>query len=62
MQRFISLEPSRFARHLLYHSANNKQRQLSGKKKTFVKVNDLYAQLLTVQKDAQRDMEKQQQL
>jgi hypothetical protein len=61
LQRFISLDPSRFARHLLYHSANNKQRQLSGKKKSFVKVNDFYAQLLTVQKDAQRDMEKQQQ-
>eukprot|EP00980_Cylindrotheca_fusiformis_P031550 scaffold26550_cov122-Cylindrotheca_fusiformis.AAC.3 len=60
MQRLISLEPSRFARQLLYHSANNKQRQLTWKKKKFVKVNDFYAQLLTVQKDAQQEMEKQQ--
>ncbi|KAL3940101.1 MAG: hypothetical protein SGBAC_005285 [Bacillariaceae sp.] len=58
MQRLISLEPSRFARHLLYHSANNKQRQLQFKKKTFVKVNDFYAQLLTVQNDAKEAMDK----
>lgn len=60
MQRLISLEPSQFARHLIYHSANNKQRQLQHKKHTFVKVNDFYGQLLTVKKNAQRAMEKEQ--
>ena len=62
MQRIISLEPSQFARHLLYHSANNKQRQLAFKRKTLVKVNDFYAQLLTVQKNAAREKDKEQQL
>jgi hypothetical protein len=53
MQRLISLDPDDFARHLIYHSANNKQRQLSYRKKTFTKINDLYGQLLTVAKDAE---------
>jgi hypothetical protein len=56
MQRLVSLDPDNFARHLIYHSANNKQRQLSGKKKSFVKINDLYGQLLTVSKDAEDKM------
>ena len=60
MQRLISLEPSQFSRHLLYHSANNKQRQLAWKNHTMIKVNDFYAQLLTVKKNAQREKDKQE--
>ena len=48
MQRILSLEHSSFPQHLIYHSANNKQRQLSGKRDRFVKVDTLYGQLLTV--------------
>jgi hypothetical protein len=59
MQRIISLDPDRFVRHLIYHSANNKQRQLSEKKKRFVKVNDLFGQLNTVRNNAQGEMERQ---
>jgi len=58
MQRLISLDPDKFAKQLIYHSANNKQRQLFGKKETFVKINDLYGQLLTVSKDAEDEMKK----
>lgn len=56
MQRLVSLDPGKFAKQLIYHSANNKQRQLSGKKESFVKVNDLFGQLLTVTKDAEEKM------
>lgn len=48
MYRIVSLDPSRFPSHLIYHSANNKQRQLSRDKKRFVKIDDFYGQLLTV--------------
>jgi len=56
MQRLVSLDPDKFAKHLVYHSANNKQRQLQGKKQSFVKVNDLFGQLLTISKDAEDKM------
>jgi len=56
MQRLVSLDPDNFARHLIYHSANNKQRQLIARKKAFIKINDLYGQLLTVSKDAENKM------
>lgn len=59
MQRIISLDPIKFSKHLLYHSANNKQRQLAWKNKVFVKVNDFYGQLMTVRHNAQQEMEKQ---
>jgi hypothetical protein len=54
MQRLISLDADSFARHLIYHSANNKQRQLTWRKKSFTKINDLYGQLLTVADDAEK--------
>jgi hypothetical protein len=57
MQRIISLEPEKFARHLLYHSANNKQRQLAPKKQSFTKVNDFLGQLNTVRNNAMKKME-----
>ncbi|VEU34036.1 unnamed protein product [Pseudo-nitzschia multistriata] len=57
MQRLVSLDPDKFSKQLIYHSANNKQRQLHGKRHTFVKINDLYGQLLTVSKDAEEKMD-----
>ena len=57
MQRIISLEPDKFARHLLYHSSNNKQRQLTAKKRVFTKVNDLLGQLNTVRNNALQKMQ-----
>jgi hypothetical protein len=56
MQRLVSLDPDKFAKQLVYHSANNKQRQLHGNKKAFVKINDLFGQLLTITKDAEDKM------
>ena len=51
MLRILSLNATRFAHHIAYHSANNKQRQLAGQKRRFVKIDDLYGQLLTVQQN-----------
>jgi len=56
MQRLVSLDPEKFSKQLIYHSANNKQRQLTGQKQKFVKVNDLFGQLLTISKDAEDKM------
>lgn len=56
LQRIIPLEdPDEWSRHLIYHSANNKQRQLKqrGKQDRFVKVNHLLGQLNTVKKNAE---------
>jgi hypothetical protein len=56
LQRIVSLDPARFSRQLLYHTANNKQRQLHGKVARFVKVNHLLGQLNTVRKHAQEEL------
>jgi hypothetical protein len=56
LQRIIPLNETKFARSLLYHTANNKQRQLHGRRRAFVKINDLYGQLNTVLKNAQGEM------
>lgn len=55
LQRIVSLDPDGFSKHLIYHSANNKQRQLAQQKKSerFVKVDTLLGQLNTVKKNAQ---------
>jgi len=58
MQRLVSLDPDKFAKQLIYHSSNNKQRQLHGKKKIFVKINDLFGQLLTITEGAEDKMKK----
>jgi len=50
MQRLISMHPDHFSNHLLYHVANNKQRQLSQDR--MVRVDHLYGQLNTVRKQA----------
>ena len=53
MQRVILLEPSNFSKSLLYHSANNKQRQLQSKReKSFSKANTLLGQLNALRKRA----------
>lgn len=54
LQRIISLDPDEFSRQLIYHTANNKQRQLKrrGKQDRFVKVDNLLGQLNTVKKNA----------
>jgi hypothetical protein len=51
IQRILSLVPQDFSRHLLYHTANNKQTQ----KGLFrlVRINDLLGQLNTVHKKAE---------
>jgi hypothetical protein len=56
LQRIIPLDEGRFARSLLYHTANNKQRQLHGRRQMFVKVNDLLGQLNTVRMNAEAKM------
>ena len=56
MQRLVSLDPEKFSKQLIYHSANNKQRQLTGQKQKFVKVNDLFGQLLKITNDAEDKM------
>ena len=61
LQRIIPLDPQRFARSLIYHSANNKQRQLHYKRKRFTKISHFLGQLWTVQKDAETKWKIEQQ-
>ena len=58
LQRIVSLDPTLFSKQLLYHTANNKQRQLHGKRRIFTKVNDLLGQLNTVRKNAEAEMQR----
>lgn len=56
MQRIIMLDPQGFSKSLIYHTANNKQRQLSGKReKIFSKANTLLGQLNTIKKRAETE-------
>ena len=52
MQRIISMNPDHFSKHLLYHVANNKQKQLSQNR--MVRADHLFAQLNSVQKMAEK--------
>jgi hypothetical protein len=62
MQRIILLDPKNFSKSLLYHSANNKQRQLKGKREeVFSKANTLLGQLNAVKKRAAAEMTKRMQ-
>ena len=59
MQRIIVIDnPANFSKSLLYHSANNKQRQLTGegKKESFTKANTLIGQLNTIRKQAEKEI------
>ncbi len=52
LQRIIPLEQERFARSLLYHTANNKQKQFKKRREVLIKVNDFLGQLHTVRDNA----------
>jgi hypothetical protein len=58
MQRIILLDPEHYSKSLLYHSANNKQRQLAdqGKRESFTKANTLLGQLNTIKKIAEKEI------
>eukprot|EP00977_Amphora_coffeiformis_P028737 scaffold36777_cov199-Amphora_coffeaeformis.AAC.2 len=57
LQRIILLEPSNFSKSLLYHTANNKQRQLAWKRdEMFVKANTLLGQLNHLKKKANEEL------
>lgn len=62
LQRIVSLQPDGFSRHLIYHSANNKQTQLNrqGQVERFVKINNLLGQLNTVRKRAEETKRKEE--
>lgn len=58
MQRIITLDPEGFSKHLVYHTANNKQRQLAPRReKTFSKANTLLGQLNYVRKRAEKALQ-----
>lgn len=56
LQRIIPLEQERFARSLLYHTANNKQKQHQKRRDVLVKINDFLGQLHTVRINAEEAM------
>jgi hypothetical protein len=57
MQRIILLDPDQFSKSLIYHTANNKQRQLADKRESsFVKANTLLGQLNTLRKRAEKEL------
>ena len=58
LQRIVSLDPDRFSKQLLYHTANNKQRQLAERRNMLVKVNDLFGQLNTARANAESEMQR----
>ncbi|CAB9512687.1 expressed unknown protein [Seminavis robusta] len=59
LQRIIPLDPPQFSRHLLYHTSNNKQKQLKFVKGLFSRVDTLLGQLHTVRKRAEKVMEQE---
>jgi hypothetical protein len=58
LQRIISLERKAFARHILYHTTNNKQEQLQNVRERFTRLHELYGMLISVRKNAQRAMQR----
>jgi hypothetical protein len=60
LQRIIPLDPSHFSRHLLYHTSNNKQKQLKFVQGLFSQVDTLLGQLHAVCKRAETVMNRQQ--
>lgn len=56
MQRLMSIHPDHFSKHLIYHVANNKQKQLA--RERMVRADHLFAQLNSVQKMAQAEKDK----
>jgi len=56
MQRIVLLDDTTFGKHLLYHTANNKQQN-----KPYEYAGELVGQLRTVTQNAQREREKREQ-
>lgn len=54
LQRIVVLDPAGFSRQLIYHTANNKQKQLQHRKETFTKAETMWGQLNSVSKRAQK--------
>ena len=54
MQRVISLKPEHFSQHFLYHTANNKQRDVPNFR--LVKANNFMGQVNYVTKEAKKDL------
>ncbi|KAG7371151.1 hypothetical protein IV203_019721 [Nitzschia inconspicua] len=52
MQRIISINPDHFSKHLLYHTANNKQKQLGQWR--MLRADQLFGQLNSVKKMAEK--------
>jgi hypothetical protein len=56
IQRVVSLDPQQFSKHLIYHTANNKQKEIGQER--LVKVPTLLGQLHTVKERARADMKR----
>lgn len=56
LQRIIPLDPNEFSKHLLYHTSNNKQKQLKFVRGLFSQVDTLLGQLHTVKKRAEKTL------
>lgn len=56
MQRLLSMHPDHFSKHLVYHVANNKQKQLG--RERMVRADQMFAQLNAVRKMAKAEKEK----
>eukprot|EP00541_Cyclophora_tenuis_P018780 CAMPEP_0116546170 /NCGR_PEP_ID=MMETSP0397-20121206/3078_1 /TAXON_ID=216820 /ORGANISM="Cyclophora tenuis, Strain ECT3854" /LENGTH=273 /DNA_ID=CAMNT_0004070571 /DNA_START=1 /DNA_END=822 /DNA_ORIENTATION=- len=52
MQRVVSMKPEHFSKHLIYHVANNKQKQLASSR--MLRADNLFGQMITVLKAAQK--------
>ena len=50
MQRIVLLDPQHFSKHLIYHTANNKQKRI--KRDRLVRATDLFGQLHTIKDEA----------
>jgi hypothetical protein len=61
IQRIMPLAPEMFSRHLLYHTSNNKQRSDNVLHRySSLTINEFWAQLNTVRKNAERKMQQEQ--
>lgn len=58
MMRVVSMNPDHFSKHFIYHVANNKQKQLPQQR--MVRADHLWAQLNSVKKAAEKEMERLQ--
>ena len=56
IQRVIQLDPKNFSKHLLYHTSNNKQKQIARERR--VRMDHILGQLNTIRKDAMRAKDK----